>query len=130
MRILNYWFSFNGRIGRAQWWLRLIGLTLIVTAAMMLGAGAIATIGTQAATDTQDVNHLSAAHLLIIALMILYLVCSLAIHVRRWHDLGKSGWWQLIMLVPFGGLYVWAMCGFVRGDDGGNEYGRDPSEHD
>jgi len=36
---------------------------------------------------------------------------DLGIKVRRLHDVGKSGWWFLIALVPFGAfylLYLWA----------------------
>lgn len=39
------------------------------------------------------------------------LVPSLAISVRRLHDIGKSGWWYLICLIPLVGsiiLLVWS----------------------
>lgn len=43
---------------------------------------------------------------------------------RRLHDLGKSGWWQLIYLLPFGIFYTSYLCS-VEGE-GDNEYGKDP----
>jgi uncharacterized membrane protein YhaH (DUF805 family) len=32
------------------------------------------------------------------------LAASLALHVRRWHDLNKSGWLALTYLIPVAGL--------------------------
>jgi uncharacterized membrane protein YhaH (DUF805 family) len=120
MRAFNYWFSFSGRIGRAQWWIGQIGLILIMAAAAMLLVGVMVALG------VQDFQHSNAAQAMIGVLMLVYFASWLAIHVRRWHDLGKSGWWQLLMLVPFGSLYILIMCGFVPGDYSDNAYGPDP----
>ncbi len=51
---------------------------------------------------------------------------SIAVGVRRLHDLDKSGWWLLIALVPIiGGLLL--LYWFVqRGTVGQNQYGPDP----
>lgn len=40
--------------------------------------------------------------LLTLALLIPFLAAS----TRRLHDVGRSGWWQLISFVPFGGLVL------------------------
>ncbi len=51
------------------------------------------------------------------------LVPSLAIGARRLHDIGKSGWMQLIGLIPIIG-WIWLIILFVRkGDSEENEYG-------
>ena len=34
------------------------------------------------------------------------LIPSLAICIRRLHDIGKSGWWYLISLIPLVGLII------------------------
>jgi len=53
---------------------------------------------------------------------------SLALQVKRWHDRGKSGWWVLINLIPFvGGLWALVECGFLRGTEGPNQFGPDPT---
>lgn len=51
------------------------------------------------------------------------LVPNIAITTRRLHDIGKSGWWQLIALIPLVGaiiLIVW--CAGETGKEA-NEYG-------
>ncbi|WP_437678437.1 DUF805 domain-containing protein [Sorangium sp. So ce131] len=51
----------------------------------------------------------------------------LAIYVKRWHDRGKSGWWQLILLIPYiGSLWVFIECGCMVGNAGPNQFGPDP----
>ena len=37
---------------------------------------------------------------------LLVILPNLAITARRLHDIGKSGWWQLIVLVPIIGIFV------------------------
>jgi uncharacterized membrane protein YhaH (DUF805 family) len=46
----------------------------------------------------------------------------IAQNTKRCHDLGKSGWWQLI---PFFGLFLL----FENGQSGINQYGANPKEH-
>jgi uncharacterized membrane protein YhaH (DUF805 family) len=43
--------------------------------------------------------------------------------IRRSHDLGRSGWFALICIIPFVGWYLV----FKRGDSGPNKYGISPS---
>lgn len=51
---------------------------------------------------------------------------SIALIVRRWHDLGRTGLWTLINLVPIAG-YITTLCFFLyRGETSTNKYGRDP----
>jgi uncharacterized membrane protein YhaH (DUF805 family) len=53
------------------------------------------------------------------------LVPSLAVGVRRLHDISKSGWLLLVGLIPFVGfivLIVW----FVQDSHGPNEHGPSP----
>lgn len=51
---------------------------------------------------------------------------SIAIGVRRLHDIDKSGWWLLLGFIPLIGvviLFIWA-C--KRGTPGVNRFGPDP----
>ncbi len=65
--------------------------------------------------------------MLLFCLFILYVFG--AVHIKRWHDRDKSGWWILINLIPGIG-YIWSVWdnGFLRGTEGNNRFGEDPLE--
>ena len=92
-------FSFTGRIRRTEY-----GLSVIVYAILVNFIGAIA--------GTADLEVLN---LLIIPLLWFYLAQG----AKRCHDLGNSGWFQII---PFYGLWML----FAPGKEGPNRYGDDP----
>ena len=54
------------------------------------------------------------------------LVPSLAVGARRLHDTNRSGWWQLIGLVPIIGLIVLIVFYIQDSEPGQNQYGPDP----
>jgi uncharacterized membrane protein YhaH (DUF805 family) len=54
------------------------------------------------------------------------LLPSLAVGARRLHDIGRSGWWLLISLVPLVGLLVLMAFALKDGDPGPNAYGPSP----
>ena len=101
-------FAFDGRIGRRTWWLwgvaAMLGLAMYATVLLRV-AGVSATT-----TDT------------VVNLLLLW--PALALSVKRWHDRGKSGWWVLVVLVPFvGWLWMLVENGFLRGTHDGNRFG-------
>ena len=50
---------------------------------------------------------------------------TIAISARRLHDTGRSGWWQLIGLIPLIGAIV-LLVFYVLDSLGENEYGANP----
>lgn len=52
------------------------------------------------------------------------LIPSLAVAARRLHDIGKSGWWQLIGLTVIGILLL--IYWYVQPSEGENQYGPSP----
>ena len=74
--------TFSGRASRPEFWWFFLFQILVSMAASMLG----------------DV----VAGLVSLAL----LLPALAVGARRLHDIGKSGWWQLIMLTVIGLLLL------------------------
>lgn len=74
--------EFSGRADRTEYWWFELFLLLILIGAGMLG-------------DTL-------ANLISLAIML----PSLAVGARRLHDVNKSGWWQLLYLVPIIGWIV------------------------
>ncbi|TNB55062.1 DUF805 domain-containing protein [Campylobacter helveticus] len=52
-------------------------------------------------------------------------IVGIAIATRRLHDIDKSGWWQLLNLIPLIGFIV-LLCWFCeKGTDGENRFGAD-----
>jgi uncharacterized membrane protein YhaH (DUF805 family) len=53
--------------------------------------------------------------------------CSIAIGAKRCHDRGRSGWFQLISLIPVVGvLWLFVDLGLLRGTEGENRFGPNP----
>lgn len=50
----------------------------------------------------------------------------IALAVRRFHDLDKSGWWFLTLLIPLVNFIVVLVFFTRKGTDGPNQYGPDP----
>ena len=53
------------------------------------------------------------------------LLPSIAVATRRLHDTDRSGWWQLISLVPFVGIII--LIVFLAQDSRPNRYGATPA---
>lgn len=51
---------------------------------------------------------------------------ALAVSVRRLHDIGKSGWWVLLHLIPVIGFLVLLYFYIQPTEPGANEYGPPP----
>jgi uncharacterized membrane protein YhaH (DUF805 family) len=57
---------------------------------------------------------------------IVTLVPSFAVGARRLHDTGRSGWWQLLFIVPLIGWIVLLIWFCTKGSNGYNSFGPDP----
>ncbi len=67
-------------------------------------------------------------------LITLKFIFSLAVSIRRLHDVGKSGWFLLLNLIPVINvvvtLYLVYLTCIKKGDIGDNQYGPDPKTED
>jgi uncharacterized membrane protein YhaH (DUF805 family) len=54
---------------------------------------------------------------------LLTLLPSFAVGARRLHDIGRSGWWQLLWLIPLAGWIVLIYWAAQPGVDSENTYG-------
>ncbi len=54
------------------------------------------------------------------------LVPGLAVTVRRLHDIDRSGWWLLLLVVPFLGWFTLFIFYCLDGTSGSNRFGPDP----
>lgn len=109
-------FSFNGRVGRGVFWGWAVFLFVAQFAGSYLAISSTAHLGQQAMTGASK-----GAPILV---GLLFLWPSLAVSVKRWHDVDKSGWWVLINLIPLlGWLVSLAYNGFVPGTPQQNQFG-------
>ncbi|MBO4265736.1 MAG: DUF805 domain-containing protein [Lachnospiraceae bacterium] len=56
------------------------------------------------------------------------LLPGLAVCVRRLHDIGKSGWWLLLALIPVVGAIILIVFFVKDSEPGENAYGPNPKE--
>jgi uncharacterized membrane protein YhaH (DUF805 family) len=54
------------------------------------------------------------------------LIPSIAVAARRLHDTGRSGWWQLLVLIPVLGWIALIYFLVQKGTAGENRFGADP----
>ena len=56
------------------------------------------------------------------------LIPTLAVTVRRLHDIDRTGWWIFINLIPLIGTIVLLVFALTPGTPGTNQYGPNPKE--
>ena len=97
--------DFTGRTSRKAYWMYVLVYFIIVVAIMVVEEIILAT-SVPSSLFTLAV-----------------LIPSIAIATRRLHDIGMSGWWQLIQLIPLLGWIVIIILLAKKGEVGENQYG-------
>ena len=97
-------FTISGRASRSEFWFFQLFYVLIL---LVLGMPIIG-------------GYIPYHPLLIFVL--LSIPAMFCIQVRRFHDLGKSGWWMLLNLVPAIGGYIVLVWYCFKGTIGPNEF--------
>lgn len=110
---LKKYADFSGRARRKEYWMFVLFYTLFAMVAGIL-----------------DVMIISTAGIYFTPILTLFLlgmiIPTLAISVRRMHDIGKSGAMILIPMVPFIGSIWYLILTVTEGTVGDNQYGPDP----
>jgi len=113
-------FSFAGRSRRSEYWTLILAVAGFCICAVLLGHF----------WSGQGEEALSVYLLLAAGFGIPLLIWAYAVQVRRCHDLGWSGWFLLIELIPYVGwlaaLVFFFAFAFVDGQPGPNRFGPDP----
>jgi uncharacterized membrane protein YhaH (DUF805 family) len=99
---INNYANFKDRTTRKEYWMFYLSYILLT-----LGLGIITAI-------------LYLPEVLLGLIGLFMLVPSISITTRRLHDVGKSGWWQLISIIPLG--FIVLIFFLARESDGENEY--------
>jgi len=59
-------------------------------------------------------------------IILLLLIPALAVTVRRFHDINKSGWFVLLQIIPFIGWIIILVMLIEKGTEGKNRFGDYP----
>lgn len=93
------YFDFSGRAGRSEyWWFYLLGVTIGITTK---------------ATQSE----------FFAVLLLLLVIPMFSVTARRLHDINKSGWWQLISILPLIGMIILWYWTAKKGNPNKNLFG-------
>ncbi|GHJ36635.1 DUF805 domain-containing protein [Streptomyces sp. TS71-3] len=107
MRAWKLYGVFGGRASRVEYWMFVL-IDVIVSLALFA-------VDTALQTRVPDTIYGLAA-----------IVPSLAVGCRRLHDTDRSGWWQLLNLIPVLGWIAVIVLMAQDGTHGANKHGPDP----
>ena len=115
--------NFKGRARRKEYWMYTLIFTVLLIALMTI-MFSVLSFSDETGIETGPSVYLTV--ILVIVFLFAHFIPSIALTVRRLHDTGKSGWWYLIVLVPYLGNFVIFIFTLIDGDRGDNKYGSNP----
>jgi uncharacterized membrane protein YhaH (DUF805 family) len=114
LEALRKYAVFSGRARRMEFWYFVL-FNLIVAIVLSLIDRLIGTF-----YAGSNIGLLSGIYSLAV------LIPTLAVTVRRLHDIDRSGWWIFISLIPLIGSIVLLVFELLPGTPGSNRFGPDP----
>jgi len=114
LKVLKQYVDFNGRSRRSEYWTFLLFSIVFAGGAMLLD-------------KSVDVVVLGTGYgPLFLFFALATFVPGTAVAVRRLHDIGKSGWMILVVLIPIIGA-IWILVLLLSNSTPGvNKYGENP----
>lgn len=114
LEVFRKGLNFSGRARRREYW-----MFTLVNFLISLGLVILHWL-------TADQLGNSPVALVSFAYMLITLLPTLAVTVRRLHDSNESGWMMFINVVPLLGGIIFLILMVARGTPGDNRYGPDP----
>ncbi|HEY5408911.1 MAG TPA: DUF805 domain-containing protein [Ginsengibacter sp.] len=122
LKALKNYAVFSGRARRSEYWYFALFNFIFSIVAIILDH----LIGSTFTFDTVNGAVVSPYGYIYLLYALFVLIPSLAVAVRRLHDVGKSGWFMFISLIPLVGA-IWLLVLFCTDSiPGPNEYGLNP----
>lgn len=115
--------QFTGRADRKEFWYFVL-FYVVVSAILTVLDGALFTGGR--AYSTSGVWTYSTSGPLASIFGIASFIPGLAVSIRRLHDVGKSGWYVLLNLIPLVGWIIMIFFYAQKGEPQTNVYGEPP----
>jgi uncharacterized membrane protein YhaH (DUF805 family) len=112
--VFENYANFKGRARRSEYWYFALGNLILLFIAAVID-------------NVAGINFAPIPYGPIYLLVLLAnFIPSLAVAVRRLHDVGKSGWFYFIILIPIIGAIWLLVLFFTEGERNTNQYGPDP----
>ncbi len=120
LHVLKNYATFSGRARRSEYWFFvLFNMIALIVAAVLDNV-----LGINFKTGGMEIPY----GYLYLLYSLFALIPSLAVAVRRLHDVSKSGWMLLIAIIPIiGGIWLLVLL-VSDSKPGENEYGANPKE--
>lgn len=123
LKVLKNYAVFSGRARRSEYWYFVLFNLIFALVAM----GIDNVLGTTFKMDPAYGMDLPYGYIYV-AYSLAVFIPGLAVSVRRLHDVGKSGWFFLIILIPLIGA-IWLLILYCTDSQPGpNKYGPNPKE--
>jgi uncharacterized membrane protein YhaH (DUF805 family) len=116
LKVLKQYADFNGRARRKEYWMFVLFNMIFAIVAMILDN----VLG----IAMEGIGYGPLYGLYVLAIII----PSIAVGVRRLHDIGKSGWMYLITFIPLIGPFWLLLLMTTDSNPGENQYGENPKE--
>lgn len=110
---------FSGRARRSEFWF-LVLFNMIFTVLAMVIDNVLGTTFSFGYGVSSPYGYMYLLYVLAV------FIPSLAVTVRRLHDVGKSGWMYFIILIPIIGTIWILVLLFTDSQDGSNKWGENP----
>ncbi len=107
LEVLKKYAVFNGRARRKELWMFVLFNILF-------------------SIVVQVVDLMLGSFFLTVLYMLVLFIPTLAVQIRRLHDIGRSGWWILIPLLPIIGSLILLYFFVKDGGEDANCYGESP----
>ena len=114
LEVLKKYATFNGRARRKEYWYFAL-FNFIISIVLMVIDGVTGTLNAEV-----GIGMLGGIYTLAV------LIPSIAVSIRRLHDTDRSGWWLLIVLIPFIGVLVLLVFAVLDSTPGENQFGPNP----
>lgn len=114
---------FSGRARRREFWfyhLFYLLIFFVIVFVVAMATGVAQGLAGQTNYDSEWADALSGIWILA------FFIPSLAVAIRRLHDIGLSGWWMLIAFIPILGNLTLLVMFLMDSQAGENKYGPNP----
>ena len=118
--IVDNYVNFSGRASRSEYWYFVL-LNFIISMVFNIITFVLASNGAS--------DGLTVVQVLSWIVSLALFLPGLGVSVRRLHDIGKSGWWLFIILIPCCIGLIWLVILMCKGSEmEENEYGPVPED--